>query len=60
MPELFTKEEADEIVDLGYLNALFVCGRSIGFIGHIFDQKRLSQPLWRVPYDDIAYMTEAK
>ncbi len=60
LPELFTKEEADQIIDLGCLNALFVCGRSIGLFGHVFDQKRLSQPLWRVPYDDIAYMTDAK
>lgn len=55
-PDLFTKEEAAEIVDLGCLNALFVLGRSIGIFGHIFDQKRLKQPLWRVPYDDVAYM----
>ena len=60
LPKLFTKEEADEIVDLGCLNALFVVGRSIGLFGHIFDQKRLKQPLWRVPYDDVAYMTDLK
>lgn len=60
LPDLFTKEQVNEIIDLGCLNALFVCGRSIGLFGHIFDQKRLSQPLWRVPYDDIAYMTEVK
>lgn len=60
LPDLFTKEQVDEIIDLGCLNALFVVGRSIGLFGHIFDQKRLAQPLWRVPYDDIAYMTEVK
>jgi succinyl-CoA synthetase alpha subunit len=58
LPELFKKEEADEIIDLGCLNALFVIGRSIGLFGHVFDQKRLKQPLWRVPYDDVAYMTD--
>lgn len=60
MPELFTKEQVDEIIDLGCLNALFVLGRSIGIFGHVFDQKRLKQPLWRVPYDDVAYMTDIK
>ncbi|MCX5783528.1 MAG: ATP citrate synthase, partial [Elusimicrobia bacterium] len=55
---LFKKEEIDEIIKLGCLNALFVVGRSIGLFGHIFDQKRLKQPLYRVPYEDIAYMTE--
>lgn len=58
LPELFTKEQSDEVIDLGCLNALFVLGRSIGIFGHIFDQKRLKQPLYRVSYDDIAYMKE--
>ncbi len=58
IPELFTKEEVDEIIELGCLNALFVVGRSIGLFGHVFDQKRLKQPLYRTPYDDIAYMTD--
>jgi len=58
MPDLFSKEEVDEIIELGCLNALFVVGRSIGIFGHVFDQKRLKQPLYRTPYDDIAYMTD--
>lgn len=60
LPELFTKEEVDDIIELGCLNALFVVGRSIGIFGHIFDQKRLKQPLYRTSYDDIAYMTDLK
>lgn len=52
----FTEEGVQEIIDLGYLNAVFVLGRSIGFIGHVLDQKRLKQPLYRHPWDDIAYM----
>lgn len=52
----FTEEEVQEVVDLGYLNAIFVLGRSIGFMGHVLDQKRLKQPLYRHPWDDIAYM----
>lgn len=31
-------------------------GRSIGFIGHYLDQKRLKQGLYRHPWDDISYM----
>ena len=54
----FAKEEIDNIVAMGCLNALFVVGRSIGIFGHIFDQKRLKQPLYRTPYDEIAYMTD--
>ncbi|ORY83471.1 citrate synthase-like protein [Leucosporidium creatinivorum] len=49
----FTREEADEYMTIGTLNGLFVLGRSIGFIGHHLDQKRLKQPLYRHPADDI-------
>jgi succinyl-CoA synthetase alpha subunit/citrate synthase len=54
---LFTSEEMDEVISLGYLNGLFILGRSIGFIGHALDQYRLKQGLYRHPFDDILYMT---
>jgi ATP citrate (pro-S)-lyase len=43
----FDRAEADELVDNGTLNGLFVAGRTIGFIGHFIDQKRLKQGLYR-------------
>jgi ATP citrate (pro-S)-lyase len=52
----FTMTEADEYVKNGCLNALFVLGRSMGFIGHYLDQKRLKQGLYRHPWDDISYV----
>ncbi|MBN2005533.1 MAG: ATP citrate synthase, partial [Anaerolineae bacterium] len=52
----YNAEEIQEIVDLGYLNGLFMLGRSIGLMGHVFDQKRLEQPLYRHPWDDILYL----
>jgi ATP citrate (pro-S)-lyase len=51
----FTREEADDAVENGTLNGLFVVGRSIGFVGHFLDQTRLKQGLYRHPVDDIAY-----
>jgi ATP citrate (pro-S)-lyase len=45
-------------VELGGLNALFVLGRTTGFIGHWFDQKRLKQGLYRHPWDDISYVSQ--
>jgi hypothetical protein len=30
-----------------------VLARSIGFIGHALDQKRLQQPLYRHPWEDV-------
>jgi len=56
----YSREEVREFVDLGILNALFVLGRSIGFMGHIMDQKRLKSGLYRHPWDDIAYMMPDK
>ncbi|XP_057668434.1 ATP-citrate synthase isoform X1 [Diorhabda carinulata] len=52
----FTREEAQEYIDIGSINSLFVLGRSIGFIGHYMDQKRLKQGLYRHPWDDISYV----
>merc|ERR1719498_1260233 len=53
----FNYDEINELVDYGCLNGLFVLARSTGFIGHYLDQKRLKQPLYRHPWDDITYMT---
>jgi citrate synthase len=56
----FTSDEINEIVELGYLNAFFVLGRSIGLMGHVFDQYRLKEGLYRHAWDDILYMDENK
>lgn len=55
----FSMEEAAELVQNGCLNGLFVLGRSIGFIGHHLDQKRLKQGLYRHPWDDISYLNDS-
>ena len=52
----FTTDEAENIIQNGTLNGLFVLGRSVGFIGHFLDQKRLKQGLYRHPWDDISYV----
>ncbi|XP_065840261.1 ATP-citrate synthase-like [Oscarella lobularis] len=52
----FTMEESRELIEIGSLNGLFVLGRTIGFIGHYIDQKRLKQGLYRHPWDDISYL----
>ncbi len=45
----------DEMIKAGLFNAFFVLGRSIGLIGHYFDQICLEQDLYRHPLDDILY-----
>ncbi|MEF8879027.1 MAG: citrate/2-methylcitrate synthase [Candidatus Thermoplasmatota archaeon] len=51
----YSIEEIREMVDMGFFNAFFIIGRTIGFMGHYFDQKRLKTPLYRHPWDDILY-----
>jgi len=51
----FSKEEVDEIVEIGYGNALFALSRSVGLIGHILDQKRLKEGLYRHDVGDVMY-----
>eukprot|EP00894_Picocystis_sp_ML_P002377 jgi/Pico_ML_1/52894/g3534.t1 len=52
---MFTEGEIADIIEVGYVNALFVLARSIGFLGHALDQKRLKQPLYRHPGDDVLF-----
>ncbi len=54
----YTEEEIDEFIASGTLNSFFIVGRSIGFIGHILDEKRLAMPMYRHPMDDILYNVE--
>ena len=51
----YTDDQIQELTDMGFFNAIFVLGRSIGFMGHYFDQRRLKAPLYRHPLDDILY-----
>ena len=54
----YSEEEIDEFIESGTLNSFFIVGRSIGFIGHILDEKRLAMPMYRHPMDDILYDVE--
>ena len=54
----YSETEIDEFIESGTLNAFFIVGRSIGFIGHILDEKRLAMPMYRHPMDDILYDVE--
>ncbi|KJE94236.1 ATP citrate-lyase [Capsaspora owczarzaki ATCC 30864] len=56
----FTNEEAREYLSIGTLNGLFVLGRTIGFVGHFLDQKRLKQGLYRHDWSDISTLDPTK
>ncbi|MEY3091098.1 MAG: hypothetical protein RL113_1414 [Pseudomonadota bacterium] len=51
----YAEEEINEFIASGTLNAFFIAGRTIGFIGHVLDEKRLAMPMYRHPMDDILY-----
>lgn len=51
----YSEEEIDNLIETGVMNSFFILGRTIGFIGHILDEKRLQMPMYRHPYDDILY-----
>ncbi|MFX1380526.1 MAG: citrate/2-methylcitrate synthase [Promethearchaeota archaeon] len=51
----FTPEEIEDVIYCEALNGLFVLGRSIGMMGHIFDQKRQRAGLYRQPWDEILF-----
>ena len=51
----YPEKEIDTFIESGVLNSFFILGRTIGFIGHILDEKRLGMPMYRHPFDDILY-----
>ena len=57
LPECFSDKDINEIIQLGQLNGLFVLARSIGIMGHVFDQKRMGQGLYRYPTSDVLYLS---
>ncbi len=51
--EGYTPTELDQLISADFFNALFVIPRTIGFVSHYLDQKRLDEGLFRLPDDDI-------
>lgn len=51
----YTTQQIQQYIDADVFNGLFVLARSIGFIWHHIDQKRLGEGLYRTPWDDILY-----
>jgi ATP citrate (pro-S)-lyase len=51
--EQFHKEQLQELLDIEFFNALFIIPRSVGFVGHFLDQKRIDEGLFRLGESDI-------
>lgn len=57
--DLFIQEEKldnnqiQSLIEAELFNAIFVLSRSVGFIAHYLDQRRLGEPLFRLPHDQV-------
>lgn len=51
--EGLTEGELDQLISADFFNALFVIPRTVGFIAHYLDQKRLDEGLFRLPDSDV-------
>ncbi len=56
--EGYSETELVELVEIEFFNALFVASRSIGFISHFLDQKRLDEGLFRLEEEHVADASE--
>jgi ATP-citrate lyase alpha-subunit len=52
--EGYNDTQLQQLIDIDFFNALFVIPRSIGFISHYLDQKRLDEGLFRLPDDAVS------
>ncbi|KKQ96486.1 MAG: hypothetical protein UT56_C0005G0007 [Candidatus Levybacteria bacterium GW2011_GWB1_39_7] len=52
--EGYSVEELKKLVEVEFFNALFVLSRSVGFIGHYLDQKRLDEGVFRLEEEHVA------
>lgn len=51
--EKLEQDEIQTLLEAEFFNAIFVLSRSVGFIGHYLDQKRLGEGLFRLQDDQI-------
>lgn len=51
--EKLSGEEIKTLIDAEFFNAIFVLSRSVGFIAHFLDQRRLGESLFRLPDNQV-------
>lgn len=56
--EHYQPEELRSLIEADFFNALFVIPRTIGFVAHYLDQKRLDEGLFRLPDDEVLLLDE--
>ena len=51
--EGYSLDGLQRLVDVEFFNGLFVLSRSVGFMAHYFDQRRIDEGLFRLSPDDV-------
>ncbi|OGH94989.1 MAG: hypothetical protein A2538_04855 [Candidatus Magasanikbacteria bacterium RIFOXYD2_FULL_41_14] len=51
--EKYSAHEMKELIESGFFNSLFVLARSVGFVSHYLEQRRLDEGLFRLPEDSV-------
>jgi ATP citrate (pro-S)-lyase len=51
--EHVSEDELNRLIDADFFNTLFVIPRTVGFVAHYLDQKRLDEGLFRLPDTDV-------
>lgn len=51
--EKLDQDEIRELIEGEFFNAIFILSRTVGFIAHYLDQKRLGEGLFRLPDDQV-------
>lgn len=54
--EELTTRELKELTQTEVFNAFFIIPRSVGFIAHFLDQKRLDEGLFRLPKEEVSFI----
>lgn len=54
--EGISDRDLEKLVETEFFNALFVLSRSVGFISHFIDQKRLDEGLFRLEEDMVSHI----
>lgn len=54
----YSNTDIQDLIDTECLNGIFLLGRTVGFIGHYIEQKRLRQGLFRLTEEHVEYLDE--
>lgn len=56
--EGYDYDRLKDLTDQEFFNALFVLSRSVGFMAHYFDQRRIDEGLFRLPDDQVTKLEQ--